>query len=404
MPTSEDMQHAIPRRSFLAATVGAGLAATTSSQQLTNSMESTSSLGASLPPLSIGIIGTGSRGLIHIGALSTVPGVKIAAICDVDERRLATAARRAGESAARFLDCRKLLEHPGVDAVLIATPNLLHREMVLAAIDAGKHVACEKPMATTLEDCRKLVRAAEKAETVVMFTMQLRYAHRYAEVRKYIEQGCIGTPKFLWVSEFRGDWNPRVWMYTDPKTGKQMNWRHSQVASGGTLNEKCCHYFDILHWLVGETPVKVGCSGDTNVYRDGRETWDHAVVSMDFAAGARADMGLCMYAPHQLGFQIIGDKGMLTLPTNEDFALLQAGGRRDPERLLLTPEVGHGERGQTKHVETALLHMYDDFRQCIQEGKPPLVDARVAMASCQTAFRAQDAAERRCAVEWEPTE
>src|SRR5207249_2856918 len=155
---------------------------------------------------------------------------------------------------------QKLLDNRDINAVLIATPNCVHKECVLAALAAGKHVMCEKPMAVSIEECNAMTQAAkERPELVVLYTMQLRYSPRFQVMRQTIEQGKIGKPKHLLFAEFRGDWNRGdVWQYDDPKRGK-INWRFSHAASGGTLNEKVCHYFDILHWMVGETPARVGC-------------------------------------------------------------------------------------------------------------------------------------------------
>src|SRR5439155_27378628 len=169
--------------------------------------------------------------------------MQILAVCDVMENHLAAGATKAGEGVVTFTDYQKLLANPDINAVLIATPNCLHHEMVLAALQAGKHVMCEKPMAVSIEQCKAMKAEAEKHPgQVVLCTMQLRYAGEYTTLRGEIEKGTIGKPRFMLFAEFRGDWNRGdVWRYDDPRQGK-VNWRFSHAASGGTLNEKVCHY------------------------------------------------------------------------------------------------------------------------------------------------------------------
>lgn len=350
-----------------------------------------------------GIIGTGARSAPHIAAIKTFPHMEIAAACDVDAGRLQQKVARIGGKIETYSDYQKLLANPNLDAVLICTPNFLHKPMLLDALQAGKHVLCEKPMATTLEDGRAMQRAGDASNRVVHYAMQLRYAHRYQELRRMIEAGKIGAPKYLLLAEFRGDWNNRdVWQYTDPKSGRTMNWRYSQVASGGTLNEKCCHYFDILNWMMGGVPQRITGEGGQSVYRD-RETWDHANVSLEYPNGAKASLGLCMFGPHRLDLQIIGEEGSLHLPTQNSEVLFQKRGARDAEEIKLTQEIGHGERGPQKGIETAVLRMYEDFSASVRDGKKPFVDAAKALASCQVAFRAQESNARQGEVAWDAT-
>ena len=138
-----------PRRTFLAAAAGIGLAAVTRPARAERPEPAASGGGGAGRTLRWGIIGTGTRGAgTHVPVLKAVPGAEIAALCDVSEERLGSAAARAGKDGkppATYDDYQKLLGSPDVDAVVIATPNLLHREMFLAAVQSGKHVLCEKP-------------------------------------------------------------------------------------------------------------------------------------------------------------------------------------------------------------------------------------------------------------------
>src|SRR5688500_14116433 len=145
------------------------------------------------PALRWGIIGTGTRGnQTHVPAIHAAEQCELLALCDVAEDRLGAAANRAGKKVATYADYQKLLANPDVNAVVIATPNLLHREMLLAALQAGKHVLCEKPAGVSLADVAEIERAAGAAKTVVMFGMQYRHNARQQKVRELIDAGRIG--------------------------------------------------------------------------------------------------------------------------------------------------------------------------------------------------------------------
>ena len=345
-----------------------------------------------------GIIGTGHRAKVaHIPAIkSFTDEMQIVAVCDVREKHLAEGAKRAGD-VETFTDYQKLLARQDINAVVIATPNLLHKEMVIAALDAGKHVMCEKPMAVSVDECKAMKEAAAKhPEQVVLYTMQMRYSPRWAELRKVIDSGRIGKAKQLIFIESRGDWNRGdVWQYDDPKQGK-VNWRFSHAATGGTLNEKVCHYFDMLHWMVGSPPQRVLCDGGISVYRDGRDTWDHAATTLVYDNDVKAVHTLCMFGPKRLELTVIGDNGAVVLD-EESLRLVQKG---KTEELPLPDEIAHGERGPKKGQETAVLRMYQDFLDCVKNKKQPWMDADKAMASSKTAWLAELSSERKQEVKW----
>jgi predicted dehydrogenase len=351
-------------------------------------------------PLRWGVIGTGHRGSIHLSAIKSFPDdMQILAVCDVMENHLAAGAKKAGDGVATFTDYQKLLANGDINAVLIATPNCLHHEMVLAALQAGTHVMCEKPMAVTIEQCTAMKSAAAaRPELTVLYTMQLRYSPRFQVMRQTIEAGKIGKPRHLLFAEFRGDWNRGdVWRYDDPKQGK-VNWRFSHAASGGTLNEKVCHYFDILHWMAGSPPQRLTCDGGIAVYNDGRDTWDHATTTIAYEGGAQATHNLCMFGPKRLDLHVIGDEASLLI--NDDGLFLQSKGKKS-EPIALPEEIAHGERGPARGQETAVLRMYQDFLECVKTKKKPWMDADKAMASSKTAWLGELASEQKREVRWD---
>lgn len=344
-----------------------------------------------------GVIGIGHRGRgAHIPAIKSFDQFEILGVCDVMENHLGQA-QKSVPRAQPYSDYQKLLANPDINAVLIATPNVVHKEVVLAALQAGKNVMCEKPIATTIEDCHAMKQAAEQSKQVVLYCMQLRYSPIYQELRKQIEAGKIGAPKHLLFAEFRGDWyKGDVWQYTDPATKKSMNWRFSHAASGGTLNEKVCHYFDILSWMVGELPKSVTCDGGISVYNDGRDTWDHASTTLTYPSGATATHSLCMFGPKRLDLQIIGESGSLHILENS----IQFQHKSETEEIQTPQEVRHGERGPAREMETAVTRMYQDFLACVQNETKPWMDTDKAIASSKTAWLAELSSQRKLQVNW----
>jgi predicted dehydrogenase len=363
-----------------------------------------------------GIIGTGTRGnSTHVTALNALPPGEheLVALCDVAEDRLQAAAKRAtaSKSPAKHGDYQKLLADPNVNAVAIATPNLLHREMLLAALQAGKHVLCEKPAGASIEESEAIQRAIDAApKNVVMFGMQYRHNPKQQKIRELMDAGKIGKPLYIVQNCSRGDWNlsSNVWQYADPKLagGQPRNWRFSYAATGGTLNEFSCHYFDLLHWYAGAaTPATVSADGGIAFYKDDRDTWDHATVTMTYGNGVRAVHTLSLFGPTRADFIVMGDEGSIEL-VGDGFQLVprrKPGARatsRPGEDVTLDPTAARKERGG---ADPAVLALFADFAQCVKTGKKPDADAARALSASRTCWLAERAATRRAEVKWDDT-
>ncbi len=144
----------------------------------------------------VAFIGVGNRGSSLLKNMLKVPGVKVVAICDIDPERL-KAAQAAVGGADGLTEYRKLLERKDIDAVIIATPVDLHKEMAVAALEVGKNVYCEKPMGLTPEQCRMVVNAAASAKGIFQAGFQLRHDPNRAASMKLIKEGGIGKVLFL---------------------------------------------------------------------------------------------------------------------------------------------------------------------------------------------------------------
>ena len=324
--------------------------------------------------------------MTHVPAVNAAEGCELVALCDVAEDRLGAAAKRAGKQVATYADYQKLLANTDVNAVVIATPNLLHREMLLAALQAGKHVLCEKPAGVSLADVAEIERAADAAKTVVMFGMQYRHNARQQKVRELIDAGRIGKPRYIVQNCSRGDWNlsPGVWQYADPKLagGQPRNWRFSHAATGGTLNEFSVHYFDLLHWYAGGTPTAVSADGGIALYKDGRDTWDHATVTLTYPGDVKAVHTLSLFGPSRFDLTVIGEEGSI-VQVGDTFQLVSAPAKKGRDGSAGRAsgateedvEIDPTTRKARGAADPAVLALYADFVQCVKTGKKPDADA-----------------------------
>ena len=376
-------------------------AATAAGLALASGAQARAAAASDAPTLRWGIIGTGTRGsFTHIPVLKDAPESEIVALCDVSEQRLASAAAKVGHPVATYTEYQKLLANPDVNAVVIAVPNLLHREILLATIAAGKPVLCEKPTGVNAADAAAMKQAVDSAKTLVMFGMQYRNNVRPRKIAELIAAGEIGKPRYMVQNCSRGDWNlsPNVWQYADPKLGgKPMNWRFSHAASGGTLNEFDCHYFDLLHWFAGALPERLSCDGGIAVYHDGRDTWDHATVTLKYPGGVTAVHTLCLFGPGRNDLTITGDEGAVE-SIGDALRLIRftkrgSGGARIRDVRPADPP-GH-------FADRATLGLYEDFLACIKTGKKPEASVDRAVAASRTCWLAELAAERKCEVTWD---
>ena len=357
---------------------------------------------AGSPLLRWGVIGTGTRGAFtHIPTLKQAPDSQLIALCDVSAERLQAAATKVGHPVETYSQYEKLLANPDINAVVIATPNLLHREILAAALQAGKHVLCEKPAGAGPADATEMERDAAGSKTVVMFGMQYRNNAKSRKIMEIVSGGQIGKPHYMVQNCSRGDWNlsPNVWRYVDPKIGKDpVNWRFSHAASGGTLNEFSCHYLDLLHGYAGALPTRISCEGGISVYHDGRDTWDHATVTLEYPNDLTAVHSLCLFGPGRADLQIIGNEGSIE-SVGETFKLthfVKNGSKRSSriQNIELADVPGKG-------IDRAVLELYEDFVACVKTGKKPDASPARALAASRTCWLAELAAERKAAVKWE---
>jgi predicted dehydrogenase len=260
-----------------------------------------------------GLVGSGMMGVEHIRNLAITPGAELVAVADPVETSLDWARKALGPRAGAvrsYASAAELAAAGGVDAVVVAAPNHTHREVLEPLFDAGLHILCEKPLATTIDDARWIVDRASAAPGIFWTAMEYRYMPPAAEFIGQVAAGRIGRLRMLSIREHRF-----------PFLAKVGDWNRFSANTGGTMVEKCCHFFDLMRLIVGSEAVRVYCSGSMDVNHlderyDGRrpDIIDNSYTTVDFANGVRAMLDLSMFADgaeNQEEITAVGDEARL---------------------------------------------------------------------------------------------
>ena len=236
-------------------------------------------------PLKVGLIGTGLISRAHLWAFSQFPEkVQLTAVCDVREEAVRGFAREARVDAV-YTDSEKMLKEADIDAVDICTSHQTHAPIAIAAAEAGRHVLLEKPMATSVAECRDVIAATDRAGVTFMVAQQLRHVPSYVAVRQLIQQGELGR---IWGA--RSDsWLPVVMSRSAPPARYQApegQWRlDRKQAGGGSLIWNGTHFIDLLRYFIGDVKRVFGaCWTDHPVFTSGSE--DRVMATLKFENGA----------------------------------------------------------------------------------------------------------------------
>lgn len=244
--------------------------------------------------LRYGIVGVGMMGCEHIRNLMAIDGCAVVAYADTNETSRSNANRLVGE-ATSYIDYREMLANEQLDVVVIATPNHLHRLVFEDVIEHDVHVLIEKPLGINVAECQRMIeieRQHKKSGRVVWVGLEYRYMAPTSRLIDELDSGVCGEVKMIAIREHRF-----------PFLKKVDNWNRFSKNTGGTLVEKCCHFFDVMTLIAKSRPVSVYASGSQDVNHlneiyDGARSdiLDNAYVVVDFANGIRALLDLSMFA------------------------------------------------------------------------------------------------------------
>ncbi|MEH7012699.1 Gfo/Idh/MocA family oxidoreductase [Neobacillus niacini] len=280
----------------------------------------------------IGIIGAGLRS--GIAKYWHNPGGKsvVVAAADVSMERLKTFQEKINEHAYITTDYKELLARTDVDAVAILSPDYLHEEHAIAALQAGKHVYCEKPLAITVEGCDRIIEQAEKSGKHLMVGFNMRYMSMYQTMKEIIDSGVIGDLKTVWVRHFVGLGG--YYYYHD--------WHGTTQNTTSLLLQKGSHDLDVIHWITGKYTKRVSAFGGLDyfggdkpnhltcpaceikdtcpeaslhtltqcAFREEIDVEDNNMLIMELEGGIKASYLQCHFTPdYSRNYTFIGTKG-----------------------------------------------------------------------------------------------
>jgi myo-inositol 2-dehydrogenase / D-chiro-inositol 1-dehydrogenase len=313
----------------------------------------------------LGLVGAGRWAEVHRRALQA-EGAGLAGVLVSSE---ASKRRVEREWAVRVTTSQEAFFALDMDAVIIASPNYLHAPHAVAALAAGKHVLVEKPMATRLEDCERMLEAADGAGKVLAVGLEMRVFTLFSKVKEVLDSGEIGLPVHLKLDLWRRPY----------RTGSG-GWKSDPEKLGSTILEEPIHYLDLARWYLGK-PLLLEAWANS---RPGREhLFENLDVRLEFA-GARAFVTRSIAAyGHAVSLKLVGEKGALEARWEGEMDL-------DPEpKVALTLHTDEGTRAVEVPRRTG--HAYDlpkqtrAFLEAILAGKKPPADGadgRASVALC----------------------
>ncbi|HEY8660384.1 MAG TPA: Gfo/Idh/MocA family oxidoreductase [Hanamia sp.] len=252
----------------------------------------------------IALIGSGGMGVADTITCLTVPGVKLVAVCDLYDGRLAEAKKRWGNDIYTTRDYREILERKDVDAVIIATPDFWHKDISVAAMNKGKHVYCEKPMVHDISEAPAVIAAQNKNKVVFQVGSQGLSSLGNEKAKQLLKEGAIGTLNY--AEAFYARMSPTgAWQYPIPDdaststvdwdtylaiTNKRpfdakrfFRWRNYRDYGTGVSGDLFVHLFSSLHFVTGSLgPTKIMATGGLRYWKDGREVPDIMLGMFDY--------------------------------------------------------------------------------------------------------------------------
>ena len=376
----------IMRRRFLQGVAAAAAATSAQAQQ---------------DPVRFGMIGVGKRGNAHLKRFVERSDIKIKAVCDID-----ASARDAAQSTAQadnprsYSDYKELLGQSDIDAVLVATPCYLHAEMAAAALDAGKHVFCEKPLGITAGQVKLVVNAARKSKAVFQVGLQSRNAPHMQDVVNQIHKGgLIGKP--LVIKAQRHSTPSKPGARREGGSGQQRRfpgWYNDPKLSGDLIVENAVHNLDVCNWLAGSHPVSAYGHGKRYLPEPkpaGTVMMDGFSVEYIYQNDMHLDYSQLYLHPRALKklpngmwFVIYGEKGAIELDYGS-WTFYDMYGDAEP--------VEHKGDDDIDLTDEA----HNDFVRAIREGRKPLAGIETAAIAALTGIMGREAIYQRRMVTWD---
>jgi UDP-N-acetylglucosamine 3-dehydrogenase len=334
--------------------------------------------------LNVGVIGAGGMGRIHSRCWTQLPGATVGAIADLQKHKAETLAAQIGGTAAIYDNADAVFADASIDVVSLCVPTDQHRALTEAALKAGKHVLCEKPMALSLEDCDAMIAAAQASGKLLTVGQVVRFFPEYANAKRLVDSGAVGAPAAVRVR--RGGYFPRT----------DTDWFADPSRSGGVIYDLLVHDLDWLLWCFGPITRVYAHSLTERLADKTVDHLDYALLTMRHASGVitHAEATWSDPAGFATTWEIAGDEGLLTHDSR----------RAAPMRTTLRETEG-GARpfplpsNPLAPTDDPYYRQIAAFARAIQEGTPVAVTPEEARAAVAVAAAAVESARTSRAIE-----
>lgn len=322
-------------------------------------------------PIGLAVIGTGRQGLAILGELQKFDAVKVVATCDVDRARRDSGLRRA-PGATGYESHEELLQRErGVQAVVIATPTHLHRQIAIDALAAGKHVYCEAPLAHTLDDCRAIAAAARGSRTLFQAGLEAPSNPIYKLARSFYRSGSIGDLVSLRAqSHQKTSWRTPV---SDPARERALNWKLDPDVSLGLAGEMGTQQFATYHFFLGRYPVRITGQGSIKAWNDGREVADTISVGVEFPDDVLLHYRSTLCNSYEGRYEVIhGTNGAFKLAWTAAWLFKEADAPTQGWEVYANREQFHNDEGITLIADATKLAAQGKLREGVGLPNAPL--------------------------------
>jgi myo-inositol 2-dehydrogenase / D-chiro-inositol 1-dehydrogenase len=349
-----------------------------------------------------GIIGCGMIAQEHIRNLAITNDVKVVAIADPVADSVAMTKANLGDAGTTvrvYADAAQLAQDAEIDAVIVSSPNFTHRDTLAPLFETDLHILCEKPLATTLEDAKWVAEKAERHAGVFWTAMEYRFMPPAAAFIAQVHAERIGRLAMLFIREHRFPFLPKIG-----------DWNRFSENTGGTMVEKCCHFFDLMRLITQSEPVRIYCSGAMDVNHleeryDGRtpDIIDNSYTTVDFANGVRAMLDLSMFADgaeNQEEITAVGSKARLDMLVPESSIIFSPRtgfmAAKKPERTHIEVD-GAALAAGTHHG--SIFYQHQAFLAAARGEAPILVTADDGLRAVAMGIAAEISAKEKRVVE-----
>lgn len=363
------------------------------------------------PPVKFGVIGLGQWGKEITTNLSKMPSAQVAMICDTYEAYL-NKGKEIVPNAVGVTDWKKLLESPDVEAVVIATPSHLHKDIALAAIQAGKHVYCEAPLAHTVEDAKAIAIAGRDSKQVFQVGLQGRSNALYNHVAKFVKTGVLGNPAQVFAQAHKKQsWRRAA---PTPERENELNWRLVKATSPGLAGEVGIHNIDLINWYLDGLPTAVIGYGAIINWNDGRDVPDTIQCIFEYPKNVRAIFASTLASSFSSAYTLFqGSNSSLMMRETRGWMIKEADSpllgwevyaRKEEcfnetgvcmvadSTKLLQAGKEPGKEGSVEPTKEALFLALENFTRSIREGTKPACGALEGYRATVAALKANEAA------------